>query len=75
MFRIGIVVASELPRDRSTLLVRFMAAGPLLAGAIAELGALPEGAHERTVAEQILVDLREVLGKSRARPPRKRSSS
>ena len=41
----GIVDASELPRVRSTLLVRFMAAGPLLAEAIAELAALEEGAH------------------------------
>ena len=38
--RIGIVDASELPRDRSTLLVRFMAAGPLLPGAIADLAKL-----------------------------------
>jgi hypothetical protein len=58
----GIVDASELPRDRSTLLVRFMAAGPLLADAIAELAELPDGAHERTVAEQILLDLEHVLG-------------
>jgi len=58
----GIVDANELPRVRSTLLVRFMAAGPLLAEAIAELAALEEGAHERTVAEQILVDLEHVLG-------------
>src|SRR5437870_3053210 len=41
---VGIVDASDLPRDRSTLLVRFMAAGPLLAGAIADLCALEEGA-------------------------------
>jgi hypothetical protein len=65
----GIVVASQLPRDRSTLLVRFMAAGPLLASAIAELAALPEGAHERTVAEQILVDLQEMLGKKPSPTP------
>jgi hypothetical protein len=58
----GIVDASELPQDRSTLLVRLMAAGPLLAGAVAELAALDEDAHERTVAEQILVDLEQVLG-------------
>ena len=58
----GIVDASELPQDRSTLLVRLMAAGPLLAGAIAELSALEKGAHERAVAEQILVDLEQVLG-------------
>jgi hypothetical protein len=62
VLRMGIVDASELPRDRSTLLVRFMAAGPLLAEAIAELAALEEGVHERTVAEQILVDLEHVLG-------------
>jgi hypothetical protein len=58
----GIVDASELPRDRSTLLVRLMAAGPLLAGAIAELAALEKDAHERAVAEQILLDLEHVLG-------------
>jgi hypothetical protein len=39
--RVGIVVASELPRDLSTLLVRLMAAGPLLTQAIEELTALP----------------------------------
>ena len=31
ILRVGIIVASELPRDRSSLLVRLMAAGPLLA--------------------------------------------
>jgi len=62
VLRVGIVDASELPRDRSTLLVRFMAAGPLLAEAIAELAVLEQGAHERTVAEQILVGLEHVLG-------------
>jgi len=61
VLRIGIVDASELPPGRSTLLVRFMAAGLLLAGAIAELAALDPGAYERTVAEQILVDLEHVL--------------
>lgn len=29
MFRMGIIVGSELPRDRSTLLVRFLAEGTL----------------------------------------------
>ncbi|HEU4409998.1 MAG TPA: hypothetical protein VFS43_32385 [Polyangiaceae bacterium] len=28
--KVGVVVASELPRTRATLLVRLMAAGPLL---------------------------------------------
>jgi hypothetical protein len=62
VLRVGIVVASRLPRDRSTLLVRLMAAGPLLAPAIEELRALPPSAHERTVAEQILLKLRSTLG-------------
>ena len=69
MLRMGIVVASELPRDRSTLLVRFLAAGPLLADAIADLAALEEGAHERAVAEEILVELRDVLGKKPSPTP------
>ncbi|MFO0755281.1 MAG: hypothetical protein U0359_02245 [Byssovorax sp.] len=60
--QVGIVAAGELPRDRSTLLVRLMAGGPLLREAIIELSALEEEAHERTVAEQILVDLEHVLG-------------
>ena len=62
VLRVGIVVASRLPRDRSTLLVRLMAAGPLLAPAIEELRALPPSAHERTVAEQILLKLQSTLG-------------
>jgi hypothetical protein len=72
MLRMGIVVASELPRDRATLLVRFLAAGPLLADAIADLGALEEGAHERTVADEILVKLRHVLGKKSSPTPEER---
>jgi hypothetical protein len=60
--RIGIVDASELPRERSTLLVRLLAAGPLLAGAITDLALLEEGAPERAVAEKVLVDLEHVLG-------------
>jgi hypothetical protein len=69
VLRVGIVVASQLPRDRSTLLVRLMAAGPLLAPAIAELSALPPAAHERAVAERILVSLQHALGQQRARTP------
>ena len=57
LYRVGIIVADELPRDRSTLLVRIMAAGP----------ALPEDAHERAVAEQIVVHLRHVIGKKPSR--------
>ena len=67
VLRVGIVVASELPRERSSLLVRLMAAGPLLAQAIEELGALPDDAHERAVAEQLLLNLHHALG---SRPDR-----
>ena len=44
-----------------------MAAGPLLGGALAELAALPEDAHERTVAEESLVELQQRLEKKRRR--------
>jgi hypothetical protein len=69
VLRVGIVVASQLPRDRSTLLVRLMAAGPLLAPAIEELSALPPAAHERAVAERILVSLQHALGQQPTRTP------
>lgn len=62
LFRMGIVVASELRRERSSLLVRLMAAGPLLPHAIEDLSALPADAQERTVAAQILLKLRHALG-------------
>ena len=39
-----------------------MAAGPLLARAIEDLAALPLDAHERVVAEQILLNLQHALG-------------
>jgi hypothetical protein len=67
--RVGIVVASELPRDRSTLLVRFMAAGPLLKDAVAELEALPKDAIERGLVERGLVDLEHALGAKPSRSP------
>ena len=60
-------MASELPRDRCTLLVRIMAAGAGLPEAVAELAALPADAHERTVAEGILVHLQRALGKKPSR--------
>jgi hypothetical protein len=67
LVRIGIVVASELPRERATLLVRLMAAGPHLPQAIEELRTLPAGAHERAVAQQILLRLQHALGKKPSR--------
>jgi hypothetical protein len=69
VLRVGIVVASELPRDRSTLLVRLMAAGPLLPAAVAELSALPQDAHERVVAEQVVLRLEHALGMKQSRTP------
>ena len=67
ILRVGIVVVSQLPRDRSTLLVRLMAGGPQLPQAIEDLIALPPNAHERAVAERILLNLETVLGKQRSR--------
>jgi hypothetical protein len=69
ILRVGLVVASELPRDRATLLVRLMAAGPLLDRAIEDLIALPPDAHERAVAEQILLSLQHALGQKADRTP------
>jgi hypothetical protein len=62
-------VASELPRDSSTLLVRLMAAGPLLAPAVKEVAALPPDAYERAVAEPVLLQLQHVLGQSSIQDP------
>lgn len=53
---VGIVVATKLPRERSTLLLRLMAGGPSLTPASAELDALPRDAYERTLADTILLD-------------------
>lgn len=69
VLHVGIVVASELPRERSTLLVRLMAAGPGLAGAVRELAALPPDAHERTVAEGVLLRLHSRLFRKPDRSP------
>ena len=69
ILRVGIVVASELPRDRTTLLVRLMAAGPLLAPAVNEVKALPPDAPERIVAEPVLLSFQRVLGQVPERHP------
>jgi hypothetical protein len=62
MLRAGIVVASELPRDRSTILVRIMAGGAALPAALADLAALPADAYEWDVASMDVLELREALG-------------
>ncbi len=69
VLRVGIVVASKLPRNRSTILVRLMAAGPLLTPAIEDLARLPRKAHERAVAERILLDLQHALRQQPSRNP------
>ena len=62
MLRVGIVVASELPRDRSTILVRIMAGGAALPAALADLAGLPADAYERSVASMDVLELRRALG-------------
>jgi len=62
VLRVGIIVASELPRDPTTLLVRIMAAGPLLAPAVKEVAALPPTAPARVIAEPVLLQLQHILG-------------
>jgi len=69
LLHVGFVVADELPRDRSTLLVRIMAAGPGLHDAIDDLAALPADAHERAIAEQIMIHLQHALGRKPSRTP------
>jgi hypothetical protein len=54
----GLVVLSELPRSRDTLLLRLLGRGQVLQQAIADLMALPEDAKEREVAYEPLVALR-----------------
>jgi hypothetical protein len=69
VLRVGLVVASELPRDATTLLIRLMAAGPLLAQAVNELAALPRDAHERAVAEPVLLAFQHALERNPSRTP------
>lgn len=69
VLRVGLVVASELPRDATTLLVRLMAAGPLLAQAIEEVTALPVEAYERAIAEPVLLAFQHMLGQKPSRHP------
>lgn len=43
------MITSELPRERGTLLLRLMGAGPCLREALVELAALPEEAREHAI--------------------------
>jgi hypothetical protein len=65
---LGLVVASELPLDTTTLLVRIMAGGPGLASAVRELASLPEDAHERIVAEPVVLRFQHALEHDTTRP-------
>jgi hypothetical protein len=67
VLRVGLIAARELPRDRTTLLVRLMAAGPLLASAVPEVARLPADAPERALAEPILLQFERMLGQQAAR--------
>lgn len=67
--RIGVVVASELPRERSTLLLRLMAGGRLLLPAMDELKALPGDAPERAVAVPVLLRLEHAIETEPERTP------
>jgi hypothetical protein len=58
VWRLRVVVIHELPRVRSTLLLRLMGAGRTLKKAIAELHTLPTNARERYLATPILLRLR-----------------
>lgn len=57
-FTAGLVVLSQLPEVRSTLLLRLMAAGETRRRAVAELAELPADAWERRIAENTLVESR-----------------
>jgi hypothetical protein len=54
----GLVVASELPKTRDTLLLRLMGAGRVFREAVAELAALPPEARERALARPVLLRYR-----------------
>ncbi len=54
-FRLFIVVLSELPRSRATLLLRLLGAGRVLRKALGDLMALPDAAWEKCAAVPWLV--------------------
>jgi hypothetical protein len=70
LLRTRLVVVSELPIVRGTLLLRLLGAGRVLTQAIAQLKALPADAPERLLALPILLRLRlEILDDPAARTP------
>jgi hypothetical protein len=70
VLRVGIVVASDLPRERTTLLIRLMAgSGSVHAQAIEDLNALPPDAYERSITERPLLHFHQALKKLPIRTP------
>jgi len=65
-FAVGLVVVSELPRTRDTLLLRLMGAGQTLRAAMADLAALPPVALEARVVIPHLLRLKLMLAASAA---------
>jgi len=65
--RVGLAVASELPRERSTLLVRLLAGGRGLPEAMKDLSALPPDAPEHALATPVLLSFTKKLS-SKHRP-------
>jgi hypothetical protein len=53
-----VVVLAELPRTRSTLLLRLLGSGRLLRDALADLALLPDGAWEKGIAKPLLIHFR-----------------
>jgi hypothetical protein len=53
-----VLVLTELPRTRDTLLLRLLGSGRVLAQALADFGALPEDAWERNVVGPLLLHFR-----------------
>ena len=68
-FRVGIIVASELPRDPDTVLIRLTAGGPLLGPAIADLAALAPTDPARVIAEPVLLELQQFFGQNPSHEP------
>ena len=56
-FLVKLIVVSDLPATRDTLLLRVLGAGPVLKAALDEIAALPEDAPERGVVLPIVLRL------------------
>jgi hypothetical protein len=56
VFRVGLIVASELPRNHDTLLLRAVAGGRLMRSVLEDVRRLPQGAFARTIAESDLMN-------------------